>query len=63
MTPGLADGLAITFYFLFWFAIFWMVEYAVAYGYHALAFNWLVVYACAAAFSYCTVWLDKRTGY
>jgi len=37
-----------------------MVEYSLAYGYHALTFNWLIVYACAAAFSYCTVWLDKR---
>ena len=59
MTPGIQDALAITFYFIFWTAIFWMIEYVFASGFHALMFSWLVVFALAAAFSYCTVWLDK----
>jgi hypothetical protein len=63
MPPGIADSLAMTFYFLFYLVIFWMIEYSFAYAYHALEFSWLVVFACAAAFSYGTVWLDKRTGY
>lgn len=59
MTPGIADGLAITFYFLFWTAIFWMAEYSLSYAYHVLDFSWFVIYACAALFSYCTVWINK----
>ena len=62
MTPGIADGLAITFYFVFYTAIFWMIEHTVADVFHAMSFSWLVVYACAAAFAYCTVWLDKQSG-
>lgn len=37
-----------------------MLEFTLANVFHALMFNWLVVYACAALFSYCTVWLDKQ---
>lgn len=62
MTPGIADSLAITFYFVFWAILFWMVEYSFANVFHALTFNWLVIYACAALFSYCTVWINKRAG-
>ncbi len=62
MTPGIADGLAITFYFVFYTGFFWMVEYTFDAVFHALTFSWLVVYACAALFAYCTVWLDKQSG-
>jgi len=62
MTPGIADSLAITFYFLFWGVIFWMVEYSFANVFQAMPFSWWVICACAAFFSYCTVWINKRAG-
>ncbi len=58
MTPKIADTLDIVFFFFFWAAIFWMIEYSFDYV-AALRFSWLVVIACAALFSYFTVWLSK----
>jgi hypothetical protein len=50
------------FYFIFWGAIFWMIEYTFATAFGALDFSWLVVLACAAFCAYGTVWLDKNGG-
>ena len=48
------------FYFVFYAAIFWMIEYSFANAFHALSFSWLVVIACAAGASYAMVWLNEN---
>jgi len=59
MTPGLADSLSITFYFLFWTAICTMIVWNMTYVQQLIPFQWLLVYSAAALFSYGTVWLSK----
>lgn len=51
----------LTFYFVFWAALVWMVEYTLANTLNVLGFSWLVVFICAALLAYGTVWLNKQS--
>jgi hypothetical protein len=62
MRPGTVDGMALTFFFLFWGAIFWMIVWSFSNVAHAMPFSWLVIVACAALFSYITVWFEYNKG-
>ncbi len=62
MTPGIEDGLAFTFYFVFWGAICWMLEYTLANVFQVMGFSWVVVSICGALLSYGTIWVNKSLG-
>jgi len=59
MTPGIADGLALTFYLLFWGIIFFMLDWTLANVERIVYFSWTTVIICAGIASYVTVLLSK----
>jgi hypothetical protein len=58
MTPKFADRMALTYYFLFWGAILWMVAFYFTHVYHYQVSGTTVLLA-ALGFSYFTVYLSK----